>query len=37
MSVNHFNAANYLTDAQVDQWIKEERARVKYRHESRVD
>ncbi len=37
MSVNRFNAANFLTDAQVDQWIREERARVMYRDESRID
>lgn len=37
MSLDRFNAANFLTDAQVDHWIKEERARVMYRDESRVD
>ena len=37
MSYDHFNMANFLTDEQVDQWIKEERAKVMYRDESKVD
>ncbi|MBI4786063.1 MAG: nitroreductase family protein [Chloroflexi bacterium] len=37
MSYDRFNMANFLTDEQLDQWIKEERARVMYRDESKVD
>ena len=37
MSYDHFNMANFMTDAQVDQWVKEERAKVMYRDESKVD
>lgn len=37
MSYDRFNMANFMTDAQVDEWIKEERAKVMYRDESKVD
>jgi len=32
-----FDMANFLTDAQVDAWIRDERARAMYREGSRVD
>lgn len=37
MSYDRFNMANFMTDAQIEQWIKEERAKVMYRDESKVD
>jgi len=37
MNWDRFNAANFLTSDQVDQWIKDERARAMYRDESHVD
>ncbi len=37
LSWGRFNAANFMTDEQVDEWIRHERARVMYRDESRVD
>ncbi len=37
MSVDRFDMANFLTDVQLDQWVKEERARAMYRDESHVD
>lgn len=37
MSYDRFNMANFMTDAQVDEWIREERAKVMYRDESKVD
>ncbi len=36
-SWDRFNMQNFLTDEQVDEWIRRERARVMYRDESRVD
>jgi nitroreductase len=36
-SWDRFNPANFLTDEQVDEWIRTERVRVMYRDESRVD
>lgn len=32
-----FDMANFMTDAQIDEWIKNERAKVMYRDESKVD
>ncbi len=37
MSWDRFDTQNFLTDEQVDEWIRTERARVMYRDESRVD
>lgn len=37
MSYDRFDMANFMTDEQVEKWIKEERARVMYRDESKVD
>ncbi|MGQ0550902.1 MAG: nitroreductase family protein [Armatimonadota bacterium] len=37
MNWGNFNAANFMTNEQVDEWVKNERARVMYRDESRVD
>ena len=37
MHWGNFNAANFMTNEQVDEWVKNERARVMYRDESRVD
>ncbi len=34
---DRFNTANFLTDAQVDDWVGHERARAMYRDESRID
>ena len=37
MSYDRFNIANFMTGEQIEQWIKEERAKVMYRDESKVD
>lgn len=37
MNVDRFNAANFMTNEQVDEWVRNERARVMYRDESRID
>ena len=37
MSWERFNPRNYMTDAQVDLWIKNTRHKVMYRDESKVD
>lgn len=37
MSWDRFNMANFLTDEQIDDWIRDMRARAMYRDESRVD
>jgi hypothetical protein len=37
MSWDRFNTDNFLTDEQVDQWVRDMRAKVMYRDESRVD
>jgi 5,6-dimethylbenzimidazole synthase len=37
MSWNRFNPDNFLTDAQIEEWIRTQRHKVMYRDESRVD
>ena len=37
MSWDRFDPANFMTDAQIDEWIKTTRHKVMYRDESRVD
>ena len=37
MSWDRFNPANFMTDAEIDRWVKETRHKVMYRDESRVD
>lgn len=37
MSWNRFDPTNFLTDAQIDEWVKTTRHKVMYRDESRVD
>ena len=37
MNIDRFDPANGLTDEQIDEWIRNERARVMYRDESRID
>ncbi len=37
MAFNRFDAANYMSLAEIDQWIAEKRHHVMYRDESRVD
>ena len=37
MSWDRFNMENFLTDEQVDEWVREMRAKVMYRDETRVD
>jgi len=37
MSWDRFNPDNYMTDAQIDLWIRETRHRVMYRDESKID
>jgi 5,6-dimethylbenzimidazole synthase len=37
LSWDRFNEANFLTDAQIDDWIKTQRHKVMYRDESQVD
>jgi 5,6-dimethylbenzimidazole synthase len=32
-----FDMANYMTIAQIDQWVREERHKVMYRDESKID
>jgi len=35
--IDRFNPANGPTDEQIDEWIRNERARVMYRDKSRID
>jgi 5,6-dimethylbenzimidazole synthase len=37
MSWDRFDLANFMTDAQIDEWIKTTRHKVMYRDESKVD
>ena len=37
MSWDRFNAANYMTPGQIDEWVREKRHQVMYRDESKVD
>jgi hypothetical protein len=37
MSWNRLDPANVLTDAQIDDWIRETRHKVMYRDESKID
>lgn len=37
MAWNRFNPDHFLTDAQIDEWIRTQRHKVMYRDESRVD
>ncbi|MBI3455686.1 MAG: nitroreductase family protein [Candidatus Rokubacteria bacterium] len=37
MSWDRFNMDNYMTDAQIDEWVKTMRPKVMYRDESRID
>jgi 5,6-dimethylbenzimidazole synthase len=37
MSWDRFNMANYMTIDQIDQWVREERHKVMYRDESKID
>jgi nitroreductase len=37
MSWDRFNPASFMTDAQIDEWIKTMRHKVMYRDESRID
>jgi len=37
MSWDRFSSQNVMTDAEIDQWIKETRHKVMYRDESRID
>ena len=37
MSWDRFNMANFMTDAQIDLWIKNTRHKVMYKDESRID
>ena len=37
MSWERFNPANFMTDAEIDQWIKTTRHKVMYRDESKID
>ena len=37
MNWDRFNMENFMTDEQIDQWIKEERAKVMYKDESKID
>ena len=37
MSWNRFDSANFMTDAQIDEWIRTTRHKVMYRDESKVD
>jgi 5,6-dimethylbenzimidazole synthase len=37
MSWNQFNSANFLTNEQIDEWIKTMRHKVMYRDESKID
>ena len=37
MSWGRFNPENFMTDAQIDTWIKNTRHKVMYRDESKID
>jgi nitroreductase len=37
MSWDRFNADNFMTDAQIDAWVKTTRHKVMYKDESKVD
>ena len=37
MSWDRFNAANYMTPGQIDEWVRERRHQVMYRDESKID
>jgi nitroreductase len=37
MNWERFNMANYMTTEQIDQWVREERHKVMYRDESKID
>ena len=37
MSWGRFDPANFMTDAQIDDWIRTQRHKVMYRDESKVD
>ena len=37
MSWNRFEPANFMTDAQIDEWIRTQRHKVMYRDESKID
>jgi hypothetical protein len=37
MSRNRFDMANYMTLAQIDEWVAEKRHHVMYKDESKVD
>jgi hypothetical protein len=37
MSFNRFDMANYMTLAQIDEWVAEKRHHVMYKDESKVD
>jgi 5,6-dimethylbenzimidazole synthase len=37
MNWERFNMANYMTTDQIDQWVREERHKVMYRDESKID
>ncbi len=37
MNWERFNMANYMTIEQIDQWVREERHKVMYRDESKID
>ena len=37
MSWDQYDRTKFLTEAQIEEWVKKDRARVMYRDESRVD
>src|SRR6266446_5058894 len=37
MSWDRFDPANFMTDAQIDEWVKTQRHKVMYRDESKID
>jgi hypothetical protein len=37
MSWDRFNAANYMTPGEIDEWVREKRHQVMYRDESKID
>jgi hypothetical protein len=37
MSWDRFNADNFMTDAQIDAWVKTTRHKVMYKDESKID
>ncbi len=37
MSWDHFNTDNFMTDAQIDEWVKTTRHKVMYKDESKID